>query len=79
MKSFIRLFLISVLIILSFSNALLSQPLPGGGSGGGPPGGNPLGAPIGDPVFPLLLIGVVYGLVRLYQIYRQQKIVKSEG
>ena len=75
MKKCFMLFRIIVMMVFTFSGALMAQPLPGGNNPGGsgpagPPTGNPLSAPIGDSVLPLLLIGVAYALVKLYHIYK---------
>ncbi len=74
MKKIFRLFTIIALTVFPLCNALMAQPLPGGGGGPvGPPTGNPLSGPVGDSIMPLMLFAFAYALLKLYQNYRLRK------
>jgi hypothetical protein len=79
MKSFIRILLISALVVCTFSITLMAQPtpIPGGSTGNQPPIGGPTGAPIGDSMMPLVLIGIAYGMIQVYRIYRRKIVTRD--
>jgi hypothetical protein len=41
--------------------------------GNNPPGGTPVGAPINDGLLILLMLGIGYGLYKLYEMHQEAK------
>jgi hypothetical protein len=68
-----------ILVVVFFSNCLLTladppgPPDPGGPPGGGgvPVGGGPLGGPVGDGLIMLLVLSVTYAAWKVYSIRKE--------
>jgi hypothetical protein len=80
-KLFRRIFLVAQLITLPlFISGVFADP-PGPPNPGGDPSGNggvPVGAPIDNGIGVLLILGMVYGCYKIYEILKKRSEMKEE-
>ena len=80
MKKIMRnLFIIALILISAISNIVLADPPGPPGPGGNPVtgGGTPVGAPIDNGILILLLLGVVYGVYKIYELRKTKSLKES--
>jgi hypothetical protein len=77
MKKVIRsLFVIALILIPAITNYVLADPPGPPGPGGSPTsqGGVPVGAPIDNGIFILLILGVIYGAYKIYELRKAKSL-----
>ena len=76
MKKLIRsLFIVALMIIPAITTYVLADPPGPPAPGGSPVGqGTPVGAPIDNGILFLLLLGVVYGAYKIYELRKTKSL-----
>jgi hypothetical protein len=77
MKKVIRsVFVTALILIPAITNYILADPPSPPGPGGSPAGhgGTPVGAPIDNGILILLILGVVYGAYKIYELRKAKSL-----